>query len=212
MSNTAINNNTITGTLVYVSVQTPTKKYGSETEKEYKAGVVVDEDTADAWEEMFPKQAAKAIKTSEFEDFAKIKPVFPDAKKQYIITLKKPAQYANGNPIPQQYTPKVFLRDNDAALDITESALPANGSKGVLSFETAENKYGTFAKLKNVLVTDLIEYKKSGGDGASDFGLKSKTQSTVENEFSDVKQESKATPKPKSKVEEPSDLDDDLPF
>ena len=35
--------NTIEGTLVFVSIQTPQTKYQS-TEKEYKAGVVVDED------------------------------------------------------------------------------------------------------------------------------------------------------------------------
>ena len=54
--------NTIEGTLVLVSIQTPQTKYQS-TEKEYKAGVVVDEDTADAWNERFPKQTAKVVKT-----------------------------------------------------------------------------------------------------------------------------------------------------
>jgi len=162
--------NTIEGTLVFVSIQTPQTKYQS-TEKEYKAGVVVDEDIADAWNERFPKQTAKVVKTSDFKETYKIDAPFPDAKKQYVITLKKPAQYADSTPLPKQYQPRVFLQEGSEAVDITETKLPANGSKGKISFEVRENSYGTFAKLRNVLVTDLIEYKKSSADGASDFGL-----------------------------------------
>ena len=39
----ALTQNTIEGTLVFVSIQTPQPKYQS-TDKEYKAGVVVDAD------------------------------------------------------------------------------------------------------------------------------------------------------------------------
>ena len=63
--------NTIEGTLVFITIQTPQAKYQS-TEKEFKAGVVVDEDTADAWNERFPKQQAKVVKTSDFKDTYKI--------------------------------------------------------------------------------------------------------------------------------------------
>ena len=166
----ALTQNTIEGTLVFVSIQTPQTKYQS-TEKEYKAGVVVDEDTADSWNEMFPKQAAKVVKTSDFKDTYKIDAPFPNEKKQYVITLKKPAQYVNSDPLPKQYQPRVFIQEGSEAVDITETKLPANGSKGKISFEVRENSYGTFAKLRNVLVTDLIEYKKSSKNGASDFGL-----------------------------------------
>ena len=40
---TALTQNTIEGTLVFVTVQTPQTKYQS-TEKEFKVGIVVDED------------------------------------------------------------------------------------------------------------------------------------------------------------------------
>lgn len=162
--------NTIEGKLVFVQIQTPSEKYQSK-EKEYKAGVVVDEDTADLWNERFPKQPAKVVKTTDFKDTYKIDAPFPDEKKQYVINLKKPAQYADGNPLPKQYQPKVFLQDGNTAVDVTESQLPANGSYGKISFESRSNDFGTFAKLKNVLVSTMIEYKKSGGSGASDFGL-----------------------------------------
>ena len=77
---TTLTQNTIEGTLVFVSIQTPQTKYQS-TEKEYKAGVVVDEDTADSWNEMFPKQSAKVVKTSDFKDTYKIDAPFPNEKK-----------------------------------------------------------------------------------------------------------------------------------
>ncbi len=93
--------NTIEGTLVFVTVQTPQTKYQS-TEKEFKVGIVVDEDTADSWNERFPKQTAKVVKTSDFKETYKIDPVFPDEKKQYVITIKKPASYKDGKELATQ--------------------------------------------------------------------------------------------------------------
>ena len=202
---TALTQNTIEGTLVFVSVQTPQTKYQS-NEKEYKAGVVVDEDTADVWNERFPKQTAKVVKTSDFKEAYKIDAPFPDAKKQYVITLKKDAQYADGNPVPKQYLPKVLLQDGKQAIDVTDSQLPANGSVGKISFETRENSYGTFAKLRNVLVTEMIEYKKGGGNAGDDFGLEVQGSS----DFEDTPEQPVAKqPKPTADLEE--DLDQ-VPF
>lgn len=169
-NNSTLTQNTIEGTLVFVTIQTPQAKYQS-TDKEYKAGVVVDEDTADAWNERFPKQAAKVVKTSDFKETYKIDAPFAEAKKQYVITLKKPAQYADSTPLPKQYQPKVLVANGNQAIDVTDTQLPANGSVGKISFETRENSYGTFAKLRNVLVTEMIEYKKGGGSAGNDFGL-----------------------------------------
>ena len=53
-----LTHNTIEGTLVFVTIQTPQTKYQSD-DKEYKVGIVVDEDTADSWNERFPKQTAE---------------------------------------------------------------------------------------------------------------------------------------------------------
>ena len=200
--------NTIEGTLVFVSIQTPQTKYQS-TEKEYKAGVVVDEDTADSWNEMFPKQSAKVVKTSDFKDTYKIDAPFPNEKKQYVITLKKPAQYADSTPLPKQYQPKVLLADGKQAIDVTDTMLPANGSKGKVSFETRENSYGVFAKLRNVLVTEMIEYKKGGGSAGDDFGLEVQGASDFDDtpETPVVKQ-----PKPTTVPEESYDDSEEVPF
>ena len=162
--------NTIEGTLVFVTVQTPQTKYQS-TDKEFKVGIVVDEDTADSWNERFPKQTAKVVKTSDFKETYKIDPVFPDEKKQYVITIKKPASYKDGKELPEMYRPKVLLQDGKTAIDVTKTTLPANGSKGKVSFEENNNDFGTFSRLRNVLVTEMIEYKKGGSNVGDDFGL-----------------------------------------
>ena len=162
--------NTIEGTLVFVTVQTPQTKYQS-TDKEFKVGIVVDEDTADSWNERFPKQTAKVVKTSDFKETYKIDPVFPDEKKQYVITIKKPASYKDGKELPEMYRPKVLLQDGKTAIDVTKTTLPANGSKGKVSFEENNNDFGTFSRLRNILVTEMIEYKKGGSNVGDDFGL-----------------------------------------
>ena len=196
--------NTIEGTLVFVTVQTPQTKYQS-TDKEFKVGIVVDEDTADSWNERFPKQTAKVVKTSDFKETYKIDPVFPDEKKQYVITIKKPASYKDGKELPEMYRPKVLLQEGKTAIDVTQSVLPANGSKGKVSFEENSNDFGTFSRLKNVLVTEMIEYKKGGGNAADEFGLEVQGAS----DFEDVPEKpvTKVAPKPQEDVDS-----EQLPF
>lgn len=199
--------NTIEGTLVFVSIQTPQTKYQS-TEKEYKAGVVVDEDTADSWNEMFPKQSAKVVKTSDFKEIYKIDAPFSNEKKQYVINLKKPAQYKDGTPLPKQYQPKVLLADGKQAIDVTDTMLPANGSVGKISFETNSNDFGTFARLRNVLVTEMIEYKKGGGNAGDDFGLEVQGASDFDTPETPVVKQ----PKPTTVPEESYTDGDNIPF
>ena len=187
--------NTIEGTLVFVTVQTPQTKYQS-TDKEFKVGIVVDEDTADSWNERFPKQTAKVVKTSDFKETYKIDPVFPDEKKQYVITIKKPASYKDGKELPEMYRPKVLLQDGKTAIDVTKTTLPANGSKGKVSFEENNNDFGTFSRLRNVLVTEMIEYKKGGSNVGDDFGLEVQGASDF-NEVQETNTEPKQPTQPK---------------
>ena len=202
-----LTHNTVEGTLVFVTIQTPQTKYQS-TDKEFKVGIVVDEDTADSWNERFPKQTAKVVKTSDFKETYKIDPVFPDEKKQYVITIKKPASYKDGMPLPQQYAPKVLLQDGKTAIDVTQTTLPANGSKGKVSFEENSNDFGTFSRLKNVLVTEMIEYKKGGGNAADEFGLEVQGAS----DFNEV-QETNTAPKQPKPTTVPEEYESDpIPF
>jgi hypothetical protein len=159
------------GTLVYVQVQKPVDCYVKEKGQELKASIVVDEETADAWNEMYPKQPAKVVKTAEFEAMFKVPAPLPSEKKQYVITLRKNTKLSNGEPVPDKYIPKLFQRNAEGLLeDITQTVLPANGSKGALAVEHYDGKLGAVARLKNVLVTELIEYqaRDEGGDTGFD--------------------------------------------
>ena len=210
-----LTHNTIEGTLVFVTIQTTQTKYQS-TDKEFKVGIVVDEDTSDSWNERFPKQTAKVVKTSDFKEKYKIDPVFPDEKKQYVITIKKPASYKDGKELPEMYRPKVFLQDGKTAINVTQSVLPANGSKGKVSFEENSNDFGTFSRLKNVLVTEMIEYKKGGGNAADEFGLEVQGASAVnEQQGSQEQAVVKQAKQPKPKVTPttvPEEDFDSVPF
>lgn len=166
------NENVISGVLCYVKVTEPVNKYQSE-DKEFTLDLVVDKATAKEWGKRFQKQKPKAIDTEDFEGIFKIKPPFPDQDEQFVIKMKRPAQYKDGSPLPKQYWPKVLVRNEAGkAVPVAEGVLVANGSKGQVSFDVTDNSYGVFSRLKNILVTELIEFKKAGGsDPAADFGL-----------------------------------------
>lgn len=158
---------TISGVLLYTCIQQPVLKYQDKVNKEYKVSICVSEDEADAWDESFPKQSAKAVKTSDFETEYKVEAPFPDQRKQFVITLKRDAQYPDGKPIPDDYKPKVYIKGaNGKLVNVTATKLVGNGSVGVVSYEVRTNDYGDFAKLKNVRVDQLIEYVQRGSGDA----------------------------------------------
>lgn len=166
--------NVITGLVAYAKVLVPVKKYGKEDEYELSIDVFVSEDDADLWDAKFKKQNAKTVKTSEFEAIYKIPAPFPDQKKQYVVKLKRDTTYKDGNPVPKEYWPKVLMKVNGKRRDISESLLEnklgvGNGSACRISFEVSENDYGVFARLKNVLIDNLIEYK-SRVEAGDEFG------------------------------------------
>lgn len=207
---------TLSGMIVYCMLDKPVPCFDAEKGQEYKCGVVVDEDTADAFAEKFPKQAARKVKRGDFEGLYKVPAPEGTEKNLYVITLKKNSQItdkASGDkiPLPSKYKPRVLQRQGSALVDITTTDKPANGSYGTVSYEEGETRYGTIARLKNVLITELIPYE--GGEGA-DY--------EVGDEFADDTTPSKPAAKPatapskpaakgKAKVEQ-EDPDDSLPF
>ena len=187
---------TVTGTLLYVCIQQPTKKYESD-ETEWKVSLVVDKKTAKEWNKRFSKQKAKEIDNAEFESTYKIQPPVYGQDEQYVIKISQNTHTADGKAM---YQPKVY-KDIGAnnIVDITNTTLVGNGSKGSVSYTVVENKFGTFAKLNALLVTDLIEYQKMGGNP---FG-KHVVTGTV------VNKESVAHAKQDAVIDED---DSDLPF
>ena len=202
----------LTGTLVYVQVDKPKKCFVEEKGEEFKASIVISEDDAEAWDDTYAKQPAKQVKTAEFEGIYKIKPPFPDQRKQYIVTLRKNTKLGNGAELPQKYFPKVFQKKGNVLVDITSTILVANGSAGAISVESFMSKMGTeFARLKNIMVVNLIEYEKvsASSESGSEFGI----ALADDGEGNEVKVPAKAAAKPKKAVPAMDDLDDDLaPF
>ena len=207
-------NNVVFG---YVKIQQADFKYGSNTEKEYTVDCTVSKADAKAWNKAFPKQKAKEIDNEDYKTIFKIDPPFSDQDEQFVIKLKKPAQYKKDgetHPVPDQYRPRVFEKGADGKLvDITKDKLVSNGSKGVASYEENTNDFGTFARLKAIRVDDLIEYKKAGG--GSNFDELGEV-ATLADDFSDVpeRQMSEAQAKVKVKPQpEPEDnFDEEVPF
>jgi len=201
---------------LYTQVQTAVINHSDAAKKEYKTDIVVDEDTADAWEKAFPKNSYKKIKTSEFKDKYKIDPPNPEDKNHFVISVKANAllkgdcnEFKKGDLVPYGFKgrPKIFVPDGEGVKDITMDVLVANGSKGDLSFAISVVDKGafpgTYPYLSNMLVKELIEYKR--GESSCDFGKvtnvaryeeKPKSANTVADSFD------KSEP----------DFDDDVPY
>lgn len=195
------------GTLVYVMVDKPTDCYEKSKGQEWKAGIVVDEEQADAFDAIYPKQAAKKVKVTAFKDAYKIDPPEWADKNVWVITLRKNTKLANGEEVPEKYRPKVFTKtDKGTMKDITQEVLLANGSEGFISIDHYDAKLGAVARLKNILVTKVIEYVPTGSsyESGSEFDSESKPAAKA------------VTPKPKAKAPVSKsgfdDMDDDIPF
>ena len=78
----------LTGTLVFACLQEPVTCYDKEKGKEWKVGIVVDEDTADEWDKIYKKQPAKAIKTGDFEEAYKREKNYLKSQKDALFALK----------------------------------------------------------------------------------------------------------------------------
>lgn len=184
-------------TLFYPKIKVPSLKYQSQTEREYAVTAQVDKATRNAWNKLYPKQKAREVEYDDFvEKFGKEYAIGDE--EQYLITLKKPAQYKDKitgelKEIPDAYRPRAFLDDGNGELeDITFTKLIGNGSKGVVQYEVNENSYGTFAKLLAVKVDELVVVEQ--GDSAGKFNVLGKVKSLAENPNAkaDVKTESVA--------------------
>lgn len=212
----------LTGMLLYVQLNKPVKGYvkagDAPKPDEWKASVAItDEDVLDQYEafakQVDAKTSIKKVKTADFEAAYKVAPPEDAGKNIWIVTLRKSTELGKtGKPVPDLYKPKVFEKVGKALVDVTNSKLPANGSYGSISIDKFERTNGTTSfYLKNVLVTDMIEYTP---DEASAYEAGSEFDDEPAEEAPKAKPAAKAEAKPKAraKVETPADEDDDIPF
>ena len=118
--------------------------------------------------------------------------------------MKRPAQYKDGNPLPEEYQPKVLVKQANGKLkNVAKTVLVANGSKGVVEYDEISNDYGTFSRLKNIRVDDLIQYQSATsselGDIEEDDEVSSGTSLGNLEEDEPVAQETKKVTKKASK-------------
>ena len=217
---------------LYVKLQKPVPSYAKEgeqsTSKEYCVDIVVDEDTADSFDDALDKSAISRCKTAIFKEKYKVDPPYPDDKYQYLIKLRAFSHYEDGTEVPYSYKtrPKVLVPVEEGKVkDITMDMLVGNGSKGDVSFSIKDSKYGTSAKVTNILVKDLIVYEVDDTETA--FGSVINADEAVEKatkaSYNTAPIESKEAPTPpqeevvekkgKRQYEEDTvDEDDDIPF
>jgi len=175
MENLILNN----VSLAYAWTQTP-KKGNPDYEQpdHYAIDAVVNEDVADEFEEKFPQNKVRKVKTSEFAEKYKFDPPFPDEKNQYVITFKrKYLDGKTGEPLSYKKRPKVFVPvspgSNDLE-DVTRTVRIGNGSVGSIEYLSYEARGKQFHSLLNVRVDDLIE----GPGGNTGTGLGNVQSST----------------------------------
>ena len=204
-------------TFLYCKLNKPVTKYQS-TDKEFVVDICISKTAAKAWNKQFPKQKCKEVDNEEFTKIFKIDPPFPDQDEQFVLKAKKSAQYKDGKPLPEELQPKVLVKQANGKLkNVAKTVLVSNGSKGVMEYDTLENDYGVFFRLKNLRVDHLIEYQSATsselGDIEEDDEISSGDPSTslgnVE-EDEPVAQEPKKASKKASKPVD--DEDEDSPF
>ena len=213
----------IEGTLVYVQVQEPVKAFVkagvAPKPDEWKAGVVITDKAVKKEYEKFAKSldtlvSIKEVESIEFEE--KYKCDLPEGAgdEVWVVTLRKSTELGKtGKPVPEMYKPKVFEKQGKLIVDITNSKLVANGSKGALSLDVFEKSTGGGSIfLKNVLVTELIEYVKpesNEGEAGSEF---------LDDEPAEQPKVAPKTTAPAKPAAKPGkkpvfdDLDDQIPF
>lgn len=216
--------NKLEGYLFYTCIQKPTKCYEESNGEEWKVTVLVDRDTFDEYETSFRKTSQKKIPTEEFEEQfgVEVPEEYAEQKFQYVITLRKNTKLANGKDVPEIYAPKVLQRKGKAVVDVTQEVLVGNGSKGAVSIDIYtkdEGKYaGSYPRLKNVLVEDLIPYEKKESDRlpADEDPVFGKFETATSKAAAEFDDEAEAEEKPKAKATKAKKKvvadDEDAPF
>src|SRR5574343_1137649 len=213
----------VTGTLLYVCIQEPTKAYqkpGTDPKpNEYKVSVALtDEDYVDELEDWAAKNdiklSMKKVKTTAFEETYKIAPPEGAGKNVWVWTLRKSTELGKtGKTVPPQFRPKVFQRKCKVLVDVTNYVLVGNGSVGTVSTDLFVRNNGSASIYpKNVMVTDLVEYVRSEGESYVE-GSEFMDEETEVQTAKPTEDKPKASTKAKPKVEQPEDDDSDsLPF
>jgi hypothetical protein len=205
----------ITGTTLYSSLKKPKKKYESER-LEFSIEIAVSKAEARTWDKTFKKQPAKVMDNQDFVKIFGMDLPFPDQEDQYIIKLKRPADYEEKNketnektgrvlPIPEKYRPRLLLLTDPVTRkckDITyENYGLGRGSIVTAQYEERDSgKFGTTSRLMNVRVDNLIKYEF--GNSFDELGS---VDELAENPYADAEPNSQGGAAPKASEAESAD-------
>lgn len=226
MSNTNSDFSKVSGMIVYCQMAEPVKAFvkpGAPSKAdEWKCSIVLtDEDYVDELEaygkSLDTLLSMKKVKTIDFENTYKVAPPEGAGKNVWVFTLRKSTELGKtGKPVPSQYQPKVFEKVKNTMVEITNSKLVGNGSYGTVSVDKFDRTAGGSSLfLKNLLVTDLIEYVKQESDyeAGSEFGDDSASDGNGSSVKVPASAKTKDAPKAKAKAKPQDDEDsDELPF
>jgi len=157
----------------YCKIQKPSPIYEERTmhnptQFEYTIDLLVNEDVADEWDEVFAKQPSKKMSAAIFKEKFKLEDESvlddPNAKKFYLIKAKQAAQKKDGSQMHPKMRPRVAQVVDGKPVDITFSELVGNGSSVDVLLNINQNDFGTFSYLSRVKVNSLISYESGGSD------------------------------------------------
>jgi hypothetical protein len=216
------NFNKISGMIVFCNISKPVKAYvkpGTPAKPdEWKCSIVLtDEDRVDELEaygkSLDTLLSMKKVKSVDFEATFKVAPPKDAGKNVWIMTLRKSIELGKtGKPVPLEYEPKVFEKIGNTMLEITTMKQVGNGSYGTMSVDKFDRSNGgSSLYLKNLLVTDLIQYIKQESDyeAGSEFSDDEDTPPVVKAPAkapAPVKAPAKAKAKPVDEDDDSSDL------
>lgn len=209
---------------MYTKIQSKVPKYKSTTEFEWATDIVMSKEQSKAFKKQYDNSKIKAIDTEDFEGIFHCEPPFPDAPMQYVATVRTNAQKKDGTPIPEDFHPKVYVKTDAGKIrNVTKTVLVGNGSFGNIEITPFESSEGVSAKLKNILVIDLVEYK--GGGAGTELGEEDETPGSElgdedetlgeeedDEEVVETKPKARRARKPAKPKADADEEDDDLPF
>lgn len=143
------------------------------TEWEQTLDVLVDEDTADRLEELFPRSSVKKLSKAQLMKKLGLEEgeegELPyDAKKYWVFKASQKLQRANGTPVDARLLPKAVEIVDGKGVDITYKKSIGNMSRGGLLLKVSYNK--TFkcnlAYPSMLKIVDLIEW--ASGDSVDE--------------------------------------------
>ena len=211
--------NKLFGTLVYVSIAEPANAYVKPglppKPKEFKASLVISDKANIKAFKKYAESIDAKVSLKEYDDqeefTSKMKVAWPEdaGDEVWVVTFRKSTELGKtGKPVPDLYRPRVFEQVGKAHVEITHSKLVGNGSKGWISIDRFDRENNTSSLyLKNVLVTELVEYVKAESDYV--------VGSEFDDDTSTPAPAAKAPAKPaaKAKAKPPVEDDDDTsPF